>query len=131
MANYWRKRAYQESATDPGGLAKRGLVYLLSEFFDIGSGDEVFFGLTTSTVEVEFQFYEITSDRGEVKASLLESPTATIFDLVTPRNLNRNFADNATASVGSASAVSGGIVVAEADVCCSTGEYISTNTSVT
>lgn len=27
MANYWRKRSYQESATTPDGLAKRGLVY--------------------------------------------------------------------------------------------------------
>lgn len=112
MANYWRKRAYQEAATDPDGLAKRGLVYLMSEFFTLPASGSVYFALNTNGREVEFQFYDITSAQSLVRASLIEAPTATAFNYITPRNLNRNFPDNATASLSAASAVSGGTVIA-------------------
>lgn len=113
MANYWRKRAYQESATDPDGLAKRGLVYLMSEFFPIAGSGSVYFALQTNGAEVEFQFYDIVSDQSLLQASLIEEPaTVTPFNYITPRNLNRNFADDATASLSSASAVTGGTVIA-------------------
>lgn len=113
MANYWRKRAYQEAATDPDGLAKRGYVYLMSEFFTVAAGASVHFALDTNGREVEFQFYDITSDLGEVQARLIEAPaTVTTFGYITPRNLNRNFPDNASASLSAASAVTGGTVIA-------------------
>jgi hypothetical protein len=113
VANYWRKRAYQESATDPDGLAKRGLVYLMSEFFTLPASGSVFFALDTNGREVEFQFYDITSAQALVRASLIEAPAAvTQFNYITPRNLNRQFADTATASLSAASAVTGGTVIA-------------------
>lgn len=113
MANYWRKRTYQQVATDTDGLAKRGLIYLMSEFFTVGANASVYFALNTNGKEVEFQFYDITSDLGEIQATLLEAPsTVTPFNYITPRNLNRNFADNATASLSAASAVTGGTVIA-------------------
>lgn len=113
MANYWRKRAYQESATDADGLAKRGLVYLMSEFFTLPASGSVYFALDTNGKEVEFQFYDITSAQSLVRASLIESPdTVTAFNYITPRNLNRKFADNATASLSAASAVTGGTIIA-------------------
>ncbi len=113
MANYWRKRAYQESATDADGLAKRGLVYLMSEFFTVPGSGSVFFALDTNGKEVEFQFYDITSAQSLVRASLIEAPASvTAFNYITPRNLNRNFPDNATASLSAASAVTGGTVIA-------------------
>lgn len=112
MANYWRKRAYQESATDSNGLSKRGLVYLMSEFFSIPATSSVSFALATNGNQVEFQFYDITSDLYEVRAELLESPTATQYNYITPRNLNRNYPDASTASLSAASAVSGGTKIA-------------------
>ena len=113
MANYWRKRTYQESATDPDGLAKRGLVYLMSEFFNIAGSGSVWFALHTNGAEVEFQFYDITTDQAEIKASLIEAPASvTQFNYITPRNLNRAFPDAATASLSAASAVVGGTVIA-------------------
>ncbi len=113
MANYWRKRAYQESATDPDGLAKRGLVYLMSEFFTLPASGSVYFALNTNGREVEFQFYDITSAQALVRASLVEAPASvTAFNYITPRNLNRKFPDNASASLSAASAVSGGTVIA-------------------
>lgn len=113
MANYWRKRAFQETATDPGGLAKRGLVYLMSEFFSLPGSGTVQFALNTNSKEVEFQFYDISTDQAEVQASLIEAPaTVTAFNFITPRNLNRNFPDDASASLSAASAVTGGTVIA-------------------
>ena len=113
MANYWRKRTYQQAATDPDGLAKRGLVYLMSEFFTVGAGASVHFALNTNGKEVEFQFYDISSDQAEIRATLLESPASvTAFNYITPRNLNRKFPDDATASLSAASAVVGGTAIA-------------------
>ena len=113
MANYWRKRTYQQVASDTDGLAKRGLIYLMSEFFTVPAGASVYFALNTNGREVEFQFYDITSDLGEIRATLLEAPaTVTPFNYITPRNLNRNFPDDATASLSAASAVTGGVKIA-------------------
>lgn len=113
MANYWRKRTYQQVATDAEGLSKRGLVYLMSEFFTVAATGSLYFALDTNGKEVEFQFYDITSAQGEIWATLIEAPeTATQFNYITPRNLNRKFPDDATASLSAASAVTGGTVIA-------------------
>jgi hypothetical protein len=113
VANYWRKRTFQQSATDADGLAKRGRVYLMSEFFTLEGNASVHFALDTNGREVEFQFYDIVSNLGEVRASLIEAPASvTPFNYITPRNLNRKFADDASASLSAASAVSGGTIIA-------------------
>ena len=112
MANYWRKRTFQQSATDADGLAKRGRVYLMSEFFTLAGNASVHFALDTNGREVEFQFYDIVSNLGEVRATLIEDPaTVTPFNYITPRNLNRKFDDDASASLSAASAVTGGTVI--------------------
>lgn len=113
MANYWQKRAYAELSTDPSDLAKRGLVYLLSQFFDVGASSSVSFVLETNGQEVQFEFYDLTSVDLPVKAVLIEGPTYTKFGpAISARNLNRNFPDTHTSTLSSASAVSGGVVVA-------------------
>jgi hypothetical protein len=113
VANYWRKRTYQQVATDAEGLSKRGLVYLMSEFFTVPATGSVYFALDTNGKEVEFQFYDITSAQGEIWATLIEEPaTVTQFNYITPRNLNRKFADDATAALSAASAVTGGTNIA-------------------
>jgi hypothetical protein len=113
MANYWRKRSFAEQSTEPDALAKRGLVYLMSEFFTLPGSGSVYFAMNTNGKEVEFQFYDITSALGLVRGSLIEAPASvTQFNYITPRNLNRKFADDASASLSAASAVSGGTVIA-------------------
>lgn len=114
MANYWRKRSYQESATTPDGLAKRGLVYLMAEFFAIPATSSVNFAMLTNGADIEFEFYDIISDLSSVQAVLIEAPASvtTYGTAITPRNLNRQYADAATASIASASAVSGGTPIA-------------------
>lgn len=113
MVNYWQKRAYAELSTEPNDLAKRGLVYLLAQFFTVPATGSVHFGLATNGVEVEFQFYDITTVSGIIQAELIEAPTATLFGpQITGRNLNRNYPDTQSVTLQAASGVSGGTVVA-------------------
>lgn len=114
MANYWQKRAYAELSTEPGDLAKRGLVYLIAEFFDVASTASVSFALTTNGKEVEFQFYDIASTQETIRAVLTEEPTGiTKFgSQIVGRNLNRRFPDIHTAELQAASGVTGGTVIA-------------------
>jgi hypothetical protein len=113
MVNYWHKRSYAELSTEPGDLAKRGLVYLMSEFFTVNGSASVSFVMETNGTEVQFEFYDITTDLSAIEARLLEDPTYTKFGAgITPRNLNRNFPDASSVTLQSASAVSGGVVIA-------------------
>jgi hypothetical protein len=113
MVNYWQKRAYAELSTETSDLAKRGLVFLLAQFFDVGAAASVSFSLETNGKEVQFEFYDLTSIDLPVRAVLTEGPTYTKFGPAVPgRNLNRNFTDSHTVGLSSASAVTGGTVIA-------------------
>lgn len=113
MTNFWAKRAYAELSTGPDDLGKRGLVYLLDQFFTVPGSGSVFFGLDTNGTEVEFQFYDITTTVGIIRAELIEDPTATLFGPeIVGRNLNRNFPDEQTVTLKAASGVSGGTRIA-------------------
>lgn len=113
MSNFWQKRAYAELSTEPNDLAKRGLVFLLDQFFTVPATGSVHFGFATNGVEVEFQFYDITTISGVIRAELIESPTATLYGPNIPgRNLNRNFSDTHSATLQAASGVSGGTRIA-------------------
>ena len=113
MSNFWQKRAYAELSTEPNDLAKRGLVFLLAQFFDVASTASVSFVLETNGREVQFEFYDLTSVDLPVRAQLIEGPTFTKFGAaISGRNLNRNFPDTHTAGLSAASGISGGVVVA-------------------
>lgn len=113
MANYWQKRAYAELSTEPADLAKRGLVFLVAQFFTVPQSGSVSFALTTDGADVQFEFYDIASTQETVRAVLIEAPTATKYGPLIPgRNLNRNFSDTHTAQLQAASGISGGTVVA-------------------
>lgn len=113
MGSFWEKRAYAEASTEPADLAKRGLVYLMARKFAVGTGSSVSFNMATSGLPIQFEFYTLNNSGETVYAELIESASATLFgDPIAGRNLNRNFPDTHTATLRSASAVSGGIVVA-------------------
>ena len=114
VSSYWDKRAYAELSTEPADLAKRGLVYLAAQFFNIGATSSVAFVLDTNGKSVQFEFYDIVSDLHPVKAVLLEGASASFAPSasVAARNLNRNFTDNHTATLHSASAWTGGTAIA-------------------
>lgn len=113
MSNFWQKRAYAELSTETADLSKRGLVYLLAQFFDVPATGSVSFVLETNGKEVQFEFYDLTSVDLPVKAELIEGPTFTKFGPAIPAyNLNRQFSDAHTAALSAASGVSGGTVIA-------------------
>lgn len=114
MTNFWQKRVYAELSTDHDALAKRGYVYLMSEFFTIPATSSVAFVLDTNGKSLQFEFYDIASDTYSVQARLLEAASASFSPAasVQAHNLNRNYPDAATASLHSASAWSGGTAIA-------------------
>lgn len=111
---FWEKRAYAELSTEPDSLAKRGLVFLMARFFDVGATSSVAFVLDTNGNPVTFEFYDITSDLHPVKAILYEGASASFSPSAsfTAYNLNRNFADSHSVNLYSASAWAGGTAVA-------------------
>jgi hypothetical protein len=94
MTNFWLKRQYAEVSTETDGLSKRGLVYLLAEFFTIPGSGTILFGLSTNGTKAEFQSYDLASSLHPVKATLIESPTVTKTPSpIVGRNLNRSEPD--------------------------------------
>jgi len=114
VSSFWSRRAYAELSTEAGDLARRGLVFLMARKFDAAHAGSVASNLETNGVPVEFRFYELTNTGEPIYAELIESASAvTTFGSAIPaRNLNRNFTDTHTAELKSASAVSGGTVIA-------------------
>lgn len=114
MSNYWQKRAFAEMSTETDDLAKRGLVFLAAEFFDINATSSVAFVLDTNGSQIVFEFYDIVSDLHPVKAVLLEGASASFSPSASfvARNLNRNDTDTHSATLHSASAWAGGTKIA-------------------
>ena len=109
MTNYWLKRQYAETSTEPDGLSKRGLVYLLSEFFTIANSSTLRFGLSTNGTQVEFQSYDMSTSLHPVKATLIEAPTVTKTpSVIVGRNLNRNQTDPHTVNFWTTTTHTGG-----------------------
>lgn len=113
MTNFWLKRQYAESSTEPDGLAKRGYVYLLAEFFTIPDAGTVYFGLSTNGTPVEFQFYDLVTSLHPVKAQLVEAPTVTKTpSAIVGRNLYRDGSDTHTVTFWTATGYTGGTKIA-------------------
>lgn len=114
MSSFWSRRAYAELSTEPGDLARRGLVYLMARKFDVAQSGSVAFNMETNGLPVEFRFYELNNTGEPVYAEFIESASAvtTYGSAIPARNLNRNYSDAHTAELKSASAVAGGTVIA-------------------
>lgn len=113
MTNFWIKRHYAEASTEPDGLAKRGYVWLVSEFFTVASLSTIRFGLSTNGTQVEFQTYDITTSLHPVKATLIEAPTVTTTpSAIVGRNLNRNGSDTHAIDFWTATTHTGGVKIA-------------------
>jgi hypothetical protein len=113
LTNFWIKRQYSESSTEPDGLAKRGYIFLLSEFFTVSALSTVRFGLSTVGTQIEIQFYDLASSLHPVKATLIEAPTVTpVTSEIVGRNLNRTHSDTHSIDFWTATTHTGGIKIA-------------------
>lgn len=114
MTNFWAKRAYAESANEPDGLAKRGYTYLIGKKFDLTNGTDLSLVMTTGTLEVMFQSFNIGSTSAVLYAELIEGATVTKGSTAgVGYNLNRNYADTHQAVFKNVTSFTGGTTVAE------------------
>jgi hypothetical protein len=113
MSHYWSKRQYSEDSTHSEDLAKRGMVYLLHEFFTIAGATTITFAMQTHTAPAEFAFYDIASSAEVVKAEMIENPTVTLgASSIQGHNLNRTASDTYNVTFHTATSVSSGTVIA-------------------
>lgn len=113
MSHYWGKRQYSEDSTESEDLAKRGMVYLLHEFFDIPALTTITFAMHTNSTPAEFAFYDIASSSEVVKGEMIEAPTVTLGSTtIHGHNLNRLSSDNHDVTFHTATNVSGGTAIA-------------------
>lgn len=108
----WIQNVEPESATDE--YARAGFLYQVSQTFNVASTGTVSFNIATGANGLQIEFYDIVSDTEKVTASLIEGATVTTSGAAIPAyNLNRNIPGTATATLSSASTVTGGTVIAQ------------------
>lgn len=113
MSTYWEKRSYAQQSTDAESLSERGIVFLMAQKFSIASPGSVAFSLDPNGANVEIHGYALVNTGEPCYGELIESASATPYGAAIPgRNLNRNYTDTHTAVLKSASAISGGTVIA-------------------
>ena len=107
----WIQNLEPDSDTDE--YARAGFLYQVSQGFSIASPGTVQFNIATGTAGLQIEYYEIISDTEKVTASLIEGATVTTSGAAIPAyNLNRVIGGTPTATLSSASTVTGGTIVA-------------------
>lgn len=107
----WIQNIEPDSATDE--YARAGFLYQVSQSFNVASPGTVQFNIATGAKGLQIEFYDIVSDTEKVTANLIEGATVTTSGAAIPAyNLNRNVAGTPTATLSSASTVTGGTVIA-------------------
>jgi len=97
-----------------GQLSKEGYVFLAQQYFLLPQALNRKFRIQTGPTGVQFEFYEITSDTGNLRAELIESPTITAAGTAfTAYNLDRNSSDVHAAVLDGYVTSTGGTVIAQ------------------
>ena len=102
-----------EPLSDTDEYARAGFLWTISQKFAISSPGTVSFNIATGSAGLQIEYYEILSDTSNVTAQLIEGATVTTSGAAIPTfNLNRNIAGSASATLSSASTVTGGTAIA-------------------
>jgi hypothetical protein len=102
-----------EPLSDTDEYARAGFIYQLSQTFTIASPGTAQFNIATGSAGLQIEYYEIISDTSAVTSSLIEGATVTTNGVAIPSyNLNRVVAGTPTATLSSATTVTGGTVIA-------------------
>jgi len=95
-----------------GDLARKGYIYSVSRYFPIANNGNVYFSFTTGPNGAQFEHWKFSAGDSSVLAYLIEGATVTTTGSAIPAyNLNRNEADDYSAELFAASAVTGGATV--------------------
>ena len=101
-----------EPETAPENYARAGMVYDVSQIFTVNRNSSVTLAITTGATGVQFQFYQISTTGGQIRAELIEGATPVLNGVITPSyNVNRNYTDNATAVFQGVTSYTGGTIV--------------------
>jgi hypothetical protein len=106
----------QNLSAEPGEAtySRAGYVYLIDQIISLSSGGTALFSFETGETGAQFEFWNFTSTTGNVLGQLIEAATITTTGTAVPAyNLNRNFADDYTATIETATALTGGTVVVQ------------------
>jgi hypothetical protein len=99
MVNYWHKRAYAESSTEPLDLSRRGLVYQASLDRTLGNGASASAQMQTGSVSTVMYLREGTATLDSVAFKLFEvSATSGVSGSAHGQNLNRLVTNSASIS---------------------------------
>lgn len=102
-----------EPLSDTDEYARAGFLWTISQKFSVSSPGTVSFNIATGSAGLQIEYYEILSDTSNVTAQLIEGATVTTSGAAIPTfNLNRNIAGSASATLSSASTVTGGTAIA-------------------
>ena len=102
-----------EPLSDTDEYARAGFIYQVAQKFSVASGGTTNLNMATGSSGIQIEYYEIVSDTSNVTATLIEGATVTTSGAAVPAfNLNRNIAGTPTATLSSASTVTGGTVIA-------------------
>jgi hypothetical protein len=113
MANFWRKRVYQDEATQAGDLSKRGYVYQGGRFGALGGNATASIGFKTSSLTTIVYLRELTTVTTPVLTNVFEGVTfATTTGSATGTNLLRT-EPNSSASLFASVTCSGGALIAQ------------------
>ena len=93
-------------------LARNGYTYAVHRYFPVANNSSVSFSFTTGARGAQIEFWQFNSSTSSVIAELIEGATITTTGSAIPAyNMNRNDADDYTAQLFAASALTGGTVV--------------------
>jgi len=113
MANFWRKRVYQDEATQAGDLSKRGYVYQGGVFQAVPSPGTASIGLQTSSETTIVYLRELTTISQACRTLVYEGVTfSTTAGSATGTNLLRT-EPNSAASLYASVTSSGGTLIAQ------------------
>ena len=97
-----------------GDFSREGYAYLVDQIFTVASLATLRFSFTTGATGAQFDYWNIVSTNDNIIAKLYESATITTSGTVIPAyNMNRNAADDYEAVLETASALTGGTVIAQ------------------
>lgn len=101
-----------EPSNDIGDFSRDGYAFMVSRDITIANGGTAMFSFTTGATGAQFDFWEFDAATSSVLGQLIEGATITTTGTAVPAyNLNRNFADNYTAVLEGATAITGGTVI--------------------
>ena len=95
-----------------GDYARKGYVYVASQYFPIANNSSAYFSFTTGATGAQFNFWNFSSSTSSILASLIEGATITTTGSpIVGYNLDRRVTTSYSSVLSAASSITGGTTV--------------------